>query len=128
MQAGFCNDRGIIRSYGGTVRSVLDAATAYKVARSVGEDPENTRELLALGPFSIHTDLFRQLFKGGDVNIGKWCPFRAFVGPAVELPSKEERRCCLDSRHFQVERELCPKTVFTLSEPRWLRPRGSRKH
>jgi hypothetical protein len=30
------------------VRSYSDAATAYKVAKSVGKDPENTRELQLL--------------------------------------------------------------------------------
>ena len=48
MQVGFCTDKRRIRSYGVTVKSVLDAATAYKVARSVGEDPENMRELRLL--------------------------------------------------------------------------------
>lgn len=40
-----------------------------------------------------------------------------FFVPAAESCSKEENRCCLYSRHFQVVRELCPETVFTLSEP-----------
>jgi hypothetical protein len=43
------------------------------------------------------------------------------------LPNGEHRRC-LYIRHFQVVRELCPKTIFTLSELWWLRPQGSRKH
>jgi hypothetical protein len=99
------------------VRSDSYAATAYKVARSVSEDPENTRELLAPGPSFMHTELFRSFNKGGDVKVVKSCPCRAFVGPAAEPFSKEENRCCLHSRHFQVVRELCPETVFTLSEP-----------
>ena len=93
------------------MRSDLDAATAYKVARSVAKDPENTWELLAPGPSFIHTELFRSFNKGGDVNIVKSCPFRAFVGPAAEQSSKEERRCCLYNRHFQVIGSCVPRLI-----------------
>ncbi len=43
-----------MRFYGLSVETILDAATAYKVARSVGEDPENMRErrLLVRLPFT----------------------------------------------------------------------------
>ena len=104
------------RSYGVTVRSDSDAATAYKVAKAYFR----TMRIRGSHWLLVHLQLMRIYsanFKGGDITIVKRSPFRAFVGPAAEPPSKEERRCCLESRHFQVKRELCPKTDFTLSEP-----------
>jgi hypothetical protein len=128
MQAGFCDDTRMMRSYCCTVKSNLDAATAYKVATVLLRAMKKHGSLLLL----VHLPFMRiysAYFKGG--NYYEVLPMldleQMLVLRRDALP-KGENRCCLCIRHFQVLRELCPKTIFTFSELWWLRPQGSRKH
>jgi hypothetical protein len=127
MQVGFCDDTRMMRSYGSTVRSNSDAATAYKVATVHLRATRKARENLAPGPSSIHADLIRLLQRRYYEVLLKPDPGQLLVLRRDPLPKGENRRC-LYIRHFQVLRELCPKTIFTFSELWWLRPQGSRKH
>ncbi len=60
-------------------------------------------------------------FKGGDITIVNRSPVRAFVGPAPEPSSKEERRCCLNPGIFRSYGSGVPG-LFHFGEPEWLRP------
>jgi len=117
----------MMRSYCCTVRSNLDAATAYKVATVLLRTTRKARESLAPGPPSIHADFLRLLQRRYYEVLLKPDPGQLLVLRRDALPKGENRRC-LYYRHFQVERELCPKTIFTFSEFWWLRPQCSRKH
>jgi len=124
---GFCDDTRMMRSYGSSVRLNSDAATAYKVATVLLWTIRKAREHLAPGPSFIHADLLRLLQRRYYEVLLKPAPGRLLVLRRDPLPKGENRRC-LYIRHFQVLRELCPKTIFTFSEFWWLRPQGSRKH
>jgi len=117
----------MMRSYGSSVRSNSDAATAYKVATVLLRATRKAREHLAPGPSSIHAELLRLLQRRYYEVLLKPDPGQLLVLRRDPLPKGENRRC-LYYRHFQVVRELCPKTIFTFSEFWWLRPQGSRKH
>jgi hypothetical protein len=112
MQAGFCDDTRMMRSYCCTVRSNLDAATAYKVATVLLRANQKAREHLAPGPSSIHAELLRLLQRRYYEVLLKPDPGQLLVLRRDALPKDENRRC-LSIRHFQVVRELCPKTIFT---------------
>jgi hypothetical protein len=127
MRAGFCDDTRMMRSYGGPVRSNLDAATAYKVATVLLRAVRKARERLAPGPFFIHAELLRPLQRRYYEVLPMLDLEQMLVLRRDALPKGENRRC-LCTRHFQALRELCPKTIFTFSELWWLRPQGSRKH
>ena len=127
MQAGFYDDTWMMRSYCSSVRSNLDAATAYKVATVLLRANRKAREHLAPGPSFIHADLLRLLQRRYYEVLLKLDLEQLLVLRRDPLPKGENRRCLYD-RHFQVLRELCPKTIFTFSELWWLRPQGSRKH
>jgi len=127
MQAGFCDDTRMMRFYCSSVRSNSDAATAYKVATVLLRAIRKARELTAPGPSSIHADLLRLLQRRYYEVLLKLDLEQLLVLRRDALPKGENRRC-LCIRHFQVVRELCPKTIFTFSELWWLRPQGSRKH
>ena len=116
-----------MRSYGSTVRSNSDAATAYKVATVLLWTIRKAREHLAPGPSFIHADLLRLLQRRYYEVLLMLDLEQLLVLRRDPLPKGENRRC-LYIRHFQVLRELCPKTIFTFSEFWWLRPQGSRKH
>jgi len=109
------------------VRTNLDAATAYKVATVLLRANRKAREHLAPGPSFIHAELLRLLQRRCYEVLLKPVSGRLLVLRRDPLPKGENRRC-LYNRHFQVLRELCPKTIFTFSEFWWLRPQGSRKH
>ena len=117
----------MMRSYCCTVRSNLDAATAYKVATVLLRATRKAREHLAPGPSSIHADLLRLLQRRYYEVLLKLELEQLLVLRRDLLSHGENRRCLYDG-HFQVLRELCPKTIFTFSEFWWLRPQGSRKH
>ena len=127
MQAGFCDDTRMMRSYCSSVRSNSDAATAYKVATVLLRANRKAREHLAPGPSFIHADLLRLLQRRYYEVLLKLDLEQLLVLRRDPLPKGENRRC-LSIRHFQVLRELCSKTIFTFSEFWWLRPQSSRKH
>jgi hypothetical protein len=127
MQAGFRDDTRMMRSYRSSVRSNLDAATAYKVATVLLRAVRKAREHIAPGPSSIHADLLRLLQRRYYEVLPMLDLEQMLVLRRDALPKGENRRC-LYYRHFQVERELCPKAIFTFSEFWWLRPQCSRKH
>ena len=116
-------------SYCEPVRTNLDAATAYKVEKAYDR---TMRKRGAIGSWSIHQSMrsYSAYFKKG----GKYYEVQSKPVSGLmlvlrrDLLSHGENRRCLYYRHFQVVRELCLKTIFTLSEPWWLRPQGSRKH
>jgi hypothetical protein len=112
MQAGFCDDTRMMRSYCCTVRSNSDAATAYKVATVLLRANRKAREHLAPGPSSIHAELLRLLQRRYYEVLLKLDLEQLLVLRRDPLPKSENRRC-LYIRHFQVVRELCPKTIFT---------------
>jgi len=117
----------MMRSYCSSVRTNLDAATAYKVATVLLRANRKAREHLAPGPSSIHADLLRLLQRRYYEVLLKLDLEQLLVLRRDLLFHGENRRCLYD-RHFQALRELCPKTIFTFSELWWLRPQGSRKH
>jgi len=64
MQAGFCDDTRMMRSYCSSVRSNLDAATAYKVATVLLRAIKKHGSILLL----VHLPFMRNYsayFKGG---------------------------------------------------------------
>jgi len=113
MQAGFCDDTRMIRFYCAFVRSNLDAATAYKVAKAYDR---TMRKRGAIGSWSIHQSMrsYSAYFKKG----GKYYEVHSKPVSGLmlvlrrDLLPKGEHRRCLYLRHFQVVRELCPKTIF----------------
>ena len=127
MPVGFCDDTRMMRSYCSSVRSNLDAATAYKVATVHLRAIRKAREHFVPGPSFIHAELLRLLQRRYYEVLLKLDLEQLLVLRRDLLPKGENRRC-LYYRHFQVVRELCPKTIFTFSEFWWLRPQGSRKH
>ncbi len=105
----------MIRSYGGPVRSDLDAATAYKVAKAYFR----TMRIRESHWLLVHLQLMRICsanFKGGDITIVKRSPVRAFVG-LHRFSFLTESTGVAWIQAFSGHRELCPKTIFTLSEP-----------
>ncbi len=127
MPVGFSDDTRMMRSYCSSVRTNLDAATAYNVATVLLRATRKAREHLAPGPSSIHADLLRLLQRRYYEVLLKLDLEPLLVLRRDPLPKGEKRRC-LSIRHFQVLWESCPKTIFTFSEFWWLRPQGSRKH
>ena len=101
-----------MRSYGSSVRSNSDAATAYKVATVLLRATRKARELIAPGPSFIHAELLRLLQRRCYEVLLMPVSGYLLVLRRDALPKGENRRC-LCIRHFQVVRELCPKTIFT---------------
>ena len=109
-------------SYCELVRTNLDAATAQKVAQSVRQDHEKTREPLALGPSSTHADLLRLLQRR---YITKFISARfwAFVGPAPGPSLHRGEPALLVSQAFSGRKGVVSQDYFShLSEFWWLRP------
>jgi len=104
----------MIRSYGVTVRSDSDAATAYKVAKAYFR----TMRIRGSHWLLVHLPLMRIYsahFKGGITKF-KPSPFLAFVG-LHRISFLTESTGVAWIQAFSGHRELCPKTIFTLSEP-----------
>ena len=104
----------MIRSYGVTVRSDSDAATAYKVAKAYFR----TMRIRGSHWLLVHLQLMRIYsahFKGGITKF-KPSPFWAFVGlHRIDFLTESAGVAWIQA--FSGHRELCPKTIFTLSEP-----------
>ncbi len=127
MQVGFCTDKRRIRSYGVTVRSVLDAATAYKVARSVGEDPENMRELRLLVrlPFTRIDSV--NFIKEVMSTLLKVALFGHLLVLHRNNPQKRRAGVACIPGIFRSYGSGVPRLIH-FGELWWLRPQGSRKH
>jgi len=123
MPVGFCDDTRMMRSYCSSVRTNLDAATAYNVATVLLRATRKAREHLAPGPSFIHAEILRLLQRRYYDVLPMLDLEQMLVLRRDPLPKGNNRRC-LCTRHFQVLRELCPKTIFTSSELWWLRPQA----
>ena len=102
-------------SYCSSVRLNSDAATAYKVATVLLRAIKKHGSILLLVHLPSMRILLRLLQRRYYEVLPKPVPGHLLVLRRDALPKGENQRC-LCIRHFQVVRELCPKTIFALGE------------